>query len=72
MNFLIVQNECRRCMGTGTSQTVLKTGETTTEDPCPQCNGAGFNTIGRITGDDLDKILRRLKKIMDALSVVED
>ena len=75
-NTLNIKSDCPNCNGTGISPNKkLVDGVQVPEGPCPTCESIGI--ITKLTIDftevqgDLDKILRRLKKIMDKLEVGE-
>jgi DnaJ-class molecular chaperone len=59
-----ITTKCHRCNGTGIG---------TPDGACPSCSGAGFVTTSVIRSSDaIDKILHRLKKIMDKLEIGDD
>ena len=69
MTNLDIKFMCPRCMGTGFDNTSANSGE------CIPCAGLGYIAKDKIDitslQADIDKILRRLKKIMDKLEINE-
>jgi len=69
---------CNSCLGTGINPGRHLEGEVMVPDtgPCPSCAGLGKMTMSEIDftaiDTDIKKILRRLKKIMDKLEVIDD
>jgi len=62
---------CPRCTGLGKYTEGTTSGSVVT-DPCNICGGSGYVPVGRVDGaEHFDKILKRLKKIMDKLEVTE-
>ena len=68
-----INNQCRKCMGTGLYTEMVE--DVPTEVPCNACNGEGFTsmtTIDEKLHDDIALIKRRLKKILDKLEISEN
>ncbi len=64
---LNIKRRCSRCLGTGIDDNI------TPSKSCDACGGDGFFEFDKIDitelQRDIDKILRRLKKIMDKLAI---
>lgn len=70
-----IPGRCGRCIGTGVDDNTKDNDGNPALIPCASCGGSGNVANGMIDLTDLqadmDKVLRRLKKIMDKLEVTE-
>jgi hypothetical protein len=64
---------CGRCHGTKVIDSQKDAdGNPLPNIPCVSCDSTGEVLSGKISGNDLDKILRQLKKIMNKLDIEDD
>jgi excinuclease UvrABC ATPase subunit len=72
---LNIKGRCGRCTGTGIDDNQKDAEGSPITESCTSCDGTGLVNNGEIDTTelqaDVDKILRRTKKIMDKLEITE-